>query len=237
MRAAVLAFLLPVLPASAGEEKGAGPDLPKRPQVAAAQGWIKTPTSIALYDSSGTVVQELSTGQWLQEVGGERVLRVGRGGASSNGRFAWFWEQVGEVRSLRYMGTHGKELWRDELADAPRNVEPAAVSEDGETVLVVERDADGRAGAALYNYLGQRLRSVRRDGVIELAILSPGGRFALVRSHLEGNAPRYVRLPSDPDEMVRDPALAPPPTAALRIDDDGAVWAGRKRLHPARVDR
>ncbi|TPW19034.1 MAG: hypothetical protein FD126_3088, partial [Elusimicrobia bacterium] len=83
----------PILPA---QER----DTPSAPETRA--GWAATPSSLLLYDSSGTLISETGLGRWEEEGPDQTVRRrTVRGGASKSGRFAWSWENAELVRSGR----------------------------------------------------------------------------------------------------------------------------------------
>ena len=225
--------------APASEPQSAPP--PARRTVAA---WVRMPTSLLLYDSSGTLVQEIGIGQWQDEVGGLPRRHTGRGGASKDGRFAWSWEKIEAVpppvrpgalptptekpRVLTYRGTDGHELWHDYIADAPQDLEPASQSADGEIALVLERGPDGWTVAA-FDLLGDRLLEAHNPGVVELAEISPQGRFACIRWHPNNQPPVYSHI-DIAHKVQRFLKLTDVPPAPIRIDDDGRVFAGDKAI-------
>lgn len=239
----LLALALPALPIEAAEVpddlRDAPADAPE-PRL----GWTAVSSSLLLYDSSGTLAQEVGLGQWPEESGGVMRRRTVRGGASGDGRFAWSFEKIEIVaapskpgatpaaaerrRALTYLGTDGQELWRNELADVPKGLDPAAASDDGERVLVAERVPDGWT-VALYDFVGNRIVEAHGTGALEVASLSPGGRYALARWHPANRAPVYAWIDAAQKARKRLP-LAEPGTAPLRVDDLGRVWAGTKLL-------
>jgi len=201
------------------------------------EGWVKTPSSLLLFDSSGTLVSEIGLGAFEEPAGTDTVARRKvRAGVSADGRFAWSFEKKETVRPGKsdkpltttrlfiYWGTEGRELFRNELADAPPGLEPAALSADGERLLVAERAPDGWIVAA-YDFTGDRMVDARGKGALELAQITPDGRFALVRWHLLDERPRYVFLRVHDRESE---ALKTRETA--RLLNDGRVMAGAKVL-------
>lgn len=202
-------------------------------------GWVSMPSSIVLYDSSGTPAGEIASGQWDEEIGTATVRRrTVRSGASEDGRFAWDWQkvdilQLGRVaitkstgRFMRYLGTDGQELWRDELADAPKGVDPVAISKNGETALVLER-TEASWGVAAFSFAGNKLLEVRGSGGPRALALSPNGRYGLVLWHPLDQPPLYSFLDLGKRRHVDKPAdpLSP---GAPRMADDGKAYVGNK---------
>lgn len=207
-------------------------------------GWVKAKSSLLLYDSSGTLVNEVGLGTW-EEAGsnGNAQRKVVRGGVSTDGRFAWAWEKVETVKAgrsekalttsrlMRYLGTTGDELFRNELTDAPPALDPVVLSADGEWILLTERGPDAWIIAA-YDFMGNRLVDAHGKGSVELAQLTPNGQFALVRWHQLDLPPEYTLLKVGERATTGLPALRAPglsPTLA----DDGRVLLGAKVIFPA----
>lgn len=197
------------------------------------RGWVQGPASLVLYDSSGTLVAEIGVGSWKDRLGaGAERLHTQRAGAS--GCCAWAWERVktspgGSAasvelsRRLRYLGTDGQELWQDESADAAPGVDPAALSKDGEVALVSQRAADGWTAAA-YSFTGNTLLRARGPGPPDLLLLSPGGRWGLVRWRPLDKPPRLTFLDLGARKAREAPAGTLPPD--LGIDDEGRLLSG-----------
>lgn len=207
-------------------------------------GWVKTASSLLLYDSSGTLVIEVGLGSWEEPaVNGITERRVVRGGISKDGRFAWSWEKTEMVKTgrgdkpqttarlLRYLGTQGQELFRNELADAPRGLEPASLSDDGERLLLAERGPDAWIVAA-YDFTGTRLVDARGKGLVEIAQLTRNGRFALVRWHQLDQPPTYTLLRVEARAAALLPAIRATGTTP-KLTDDGKVLVGGKVVFPS----
>lgn len=207
-------------------------------------GWVKTPASLLLYDSSGTLVNEVGLGTWEEPASEGMVLRrIVRGGISRDGRFAWSWEKAETVklgrvdkptttaRLMRYLGTEGQELFRNELADAPQGLEPIVLSDNGERLLLAEHGPDAWILAA-YDFTGNRLVDARAKGSIELAELTANGRFALVRWHQLDLPPEYTLLRIE-DRMVSDLPGVRATGISPKLTDDGRVLVGKKVVFPA----
>ena len=230
----LLAASLAVRPA-AGEPPA--PAEPAEEEVAPHEGWIKTASSLLLFDSSGTLVHEVGLGTFEEPSGPDTVARRAvRAGVSSDGRFAWSWEKTQFVRPgknektlsmtrlFTYLGTEGQELFRNELADAPEGLPPAALSADGERVLVAERAPDAWIVAA-YDFTGNRLVDARGGGALELAQITPNGRFALLRWHAPDRPPEYAYLRV---KQRRAENFVPKRQAPLSLSEDGRVLCGDK---------
>ncbi|MBI5200509.1 MAG: hypothetical protein HY925_02885 [Elusimicrobia bacterium] len=246
----LLAALL-ALPCFAQEEPVPTPS--PEPEVADAAlplpvegkaGWVKARASLLLYDSSGTLVNEVGLGTW-EESGsnGTAQRKVVTGGVSVDGRFAWAWEKVETIklgksdkalttaRLLRYLGTEGQELFRNELADAPKGLDPVSLSNDGEWLLLTERGPDAWIIAA-YDFMGNRLVDAHGKGSVELAQLTSNGQYALVRWHQLDLPPEYTLLKVGERASTGLPALK---TAGVspKLTDDGRVLVGAKVIFPA----
>lgn len=206
--------------------------LPKTPS--SRRGWVASPSSLLLYDSSGTLVGEVGLGRWLEDAENATLRRrVVRGGASEDGRFAWSWESVeslkpgraekvlSSARLLRYLGTEGQELFRNELADAPAGLTPAVMSANGETVLVFERGLDEWITAA-YAFTDNRLLDARGKGSIEAAYLAPEGRFGWIRWHQLDQPPIYSFLDLERG-TVKEVSTGGLPRGPVVLTDDGKV--------------
>ncbi|MBI4422410.1 MAG: hypothetical protein HY554_01705 [Elusimicrobia bacterium] len=205
-----------------------------------AGAWLKTGSSLLLYDSSGTLVDEVGLGRWSDAgEGGALTRRWVRGGVSPDGRFAWSWEKtevvkpgraeqvLSSARLMRYLGTTGSELFRDELADAPEGLDPVVVSADGERALVCERGPDAWI-VAVYDFTGNRLMDAHGKGSIEFAQLAPGGRYGLVRWHQLDQPPVYGVL--DVDRRAQKTLSGARLTGAARVDDEGRLFVGDKLI-------
>lgn len=206
-------------------------------------GWVKAKSSLLLYDSSSTLINEVGLGNWEELGSGQTAQRKSvRGGVSEDGRFAWAWERVDTVkvgrtekplttaRLLRYFGTEGQELFRNELADAPQGLDPVALSKDGEWLLLTERGPDAWIVAA-YDFMGNRLVDAHGKGAVELAQLTPNGQFALIRWHQLDLPPEYTLL------KVGDRAATGVPSlkgvgVAPKVTDDGRIVVGAKVVYP-----
>ena len=233
MRALVLILAL----AAAG--RAAQPAAAPTEELSGREGWIKTPSSLLLFDSSGTLVNEIGLGSFEEPVSADIVeRRKVRAGVSADGRFAWSFDKgerlkpgktdkpLTTTRLFIYWGTEGQELFRNELADAPAGLEPAALSANGERLLVAERAPDGWIVAA-YDFTGNRLVDASGHGALELEQITPNGRFALVRWHELDEDPEYALLRIS----AREARLFKPREAA-RLLDDGRVMAGKVLISP-----
>lgn len=154
-----------------------------------SSGWINAPASLLLLTPSGSLVHELGLGRFNEEAGALR--REMRGGASTDGRFAWHWQKLerradtrtekgAEARStLVFLGSHGQILFQVDGADAPPDLPPALISADGETLLVTRRAAGAWSVTAL-SFTGKELASVTQAHRIDALALTPDGKRALV---------------------------------------------------------
>ncbi|MBI4347453.1 MAG: hypothetical protein HY553_11400 [Elusimicrobia bacterium] len=206
-------------------------------------GWVKAKSSLLLYDSSGTLVNEVGLGHWEElGSGGTAQRKIVRGDVSDDGRFAWAWERVDTVkvgrtekplttaRLLRYFGTEGQELFRNELADAPRGLDPVSLSKDGEWLLLTERGPDAWIVAA-YDFMGNRLVDAHGKGAVEFAQLAPNGQYALVRWHQLDLPPEYTLLKIGDRASTGVPSLKGVGVAP-KVTDDGRVVVGAKVVYP-----
>ncbi len=214
------------------------------PPVEGRSGWVKAKASLLLYDSSGTLVNEVGLGTWEEAASnGAGQRKVVQGGVSTDGRFAWSWEKVETfkigksdralttARLLRYLGTEGQELFRNELADAPKGLDPVSLSNDGEWILLTERGPDAWIIAA-YDFMGNRLVDAHGKGSVELAQLTPNGQFALVRWHQLDLPPEYTLVKVGERAATGLPSPKAPGTAP-KLTDDGRVLVGVKVIFPA----
>lgn len=205
-------------------------------------GWVKTAASLLLYDSSGTLVNEIGLGTWSEPAGdGTTLRRTVRGGISKDGRYAWSWEKAESVkegrnekpvttaRLMRYLATNGDELFRNELADAPPGLDPVAVADDGERLLLAERGPDAWILAA-FHFSGLRLVDAHGKGVIELMQLSANGDFALVRWHQLDHPPEYSYLKLA--DRVSGPVTIKGVGVQPKLTNEGRVLVGGKVVYP-----
>lgn len=205
-------------------------------------GWVKTAASLLLYDSSGTLVNEIGLGTWSEPVeGGTTLRRTVRGGISKDGRYAWSWEKAESIkegrnekpvttaRLMRYLATNGDELFRNELADAPPGLDPVAVADDGERLLVAERGLDAWILAA-FHFSGLRLVDAHGKGAIELMQLSANGDFALVRWHQLDYPPEYSYLKLA--DRISSPVAIKGVGVQPKLTNEGRVLVGGKVVYP-----
>lgn len=207
---------------------------------AAPHGWIEAPASMLLY-SKGDLLQEIGLGKWDEDAGPKLVReREMRGGVSETGRFAWHWQKVDLIRRGRddevlsssrtfvYLGTDGQILWKNDIVDAPGDMDPVALSADGETILVIERGFDGWS-AAVYAFTGNRLLATPESERIERFSLTRNGRFAMVLASGIDKPLVYtfldVKTGTRKDVPAADALLG-----NASVSEDGRVFAGGKTL-------
>jgi hypothetical protein len=206
-------------------------------------GWVRTAASLLLYNADGDLLDEIGLGSWTEPgPEGTQLRRTVRGGISKDGRFAWSWEKAESLkegrgekpvttsRLMRYLGTQGQELFRNELADAPQGLEPVAVSDNGERVLLAER-APGAWIMAAFDFAGNRLVDARAKGHVELAQMSGNGSFALIRWHQLDQPPEYTLLRIADRKTVGLPPITQA-GASPKLTNDGRVLVGGKVVFP-----
>ncbi|PCI40715.1 MAG: hypothetical protein COB53_00025 [Elusimicrobia bacterium] len=154
--------------------------------------WIQAPASLLLYAHDGSLVSEIGLGEWKEEVGPGLIReRIMLGGVSKSGQFAWHWQRTVTIRRGRddevlsstrtfvYFGTEGQVLWKGDIVDAPDGLPPIRISDDGETMVVLERGFDGWSAAA-YTFTGNRILATPEMERVERFELTRNGRYVMV---------------------------------------------------------
>lgn len=203
--------------------------------------WIKAPASLLLYGHDGTLANEIGLGEWKEEVGKGLVNeRVMRGGVSKSGRFAWHWQRVNFIRRMRddevlsssrtfvYLGTQGQVLWKGDIVDAPEGLPPVRVSDDGETLIVLERGFDGWSAAG-YTFTGNRIFATPELERVERFELTRNGRFAMILGSAIDKPLVYTFF----DLKTKSKKMIPASDAPLgdaSLSPDGRVLFGKKTV-------
>ncbi|OIO05470.1 MAG: hypothetical protein AUJ52_13650 [Elusimicrobia bacterium CG1_02_63_36] len=203
-------------------------------------GWIKGPASLLLYTQDG-VIQEIGLGKWKEETAPRLIReRETRGGVSRSGRFAWYCQKADLIRRGRddevlsssrtfaYLGTEGQTLWKNDIVDVPGDLDPVALSDDGETILVIERGFDGWRAAA-YSFTGNRLLSTAEFERIERFALTRNGRYAMVLASGIDKPLLYTFIEIQSDARKEIPA-ADALLGEASLSEDGRVLFGSKTV-------
>ncbi len=202
--------------------------------------WARQGSSLVFYDASGELSEEIGLGTWEDSSGSRVNVREILGGASRAGRFAWTLERVTtwtpdrtkfleSRRSLRLLGSNGKELWKNTDADIPEGGEPLAFSTDGESLIFSWRDARGWT-ASVRSYLGASLMEAGPFARLEMLALTQNGRYALIRWRVPDKSATHTFL--DVARRLRVDIPSSELTLGLaRITDEGKVYSGKRFVY------
>jgi len=128
-----------------------------------------------------------------------------------------------------YFGTAGQTLWSDPAADAPVAGDPAIMSADCETVLILERREDAWTAAA-YTFSGKRLGEWDSGQRVEKAALTRNGRYGSVLWGLVDKPLTYTFFDVRSGARTDLPA-ADAPLGQAQIQEDGSVVAGARTVY------
>lgn len=211
--------------------------------------WQSNGSSLVLYDSSGTVLNEIGLGEWEEPARSEDGKEIpdvykkhsARHGISSDRRFAWTFQTVETIkrarisktlsrtRVLRYYGLSADEFWNDTLAEAPRGLDPIVLSEKAEIALVAENVEHWRLAA--YSFTGNRIMEAVSKGEIEQMAVSPNGRYAAAKISPEKD-PKYFLFMDLETKQTRELPATELPYGPLKLDDAGGARVSDRTVEP-----
>jgi hypothetical protein len=185
------------------------------------------------YSPQGKPLIENGLGRWEEEAGGLIRRKTAKGGAARSGRFAWHWvksetlrrrrndEVLSSSATLSFYGAAGNLLWTDEDADAPEELPPAALSDDGEVALLLERRKEGWTAVAMH-FTGNRSMEIPAGSRVEAFGISPSGAFGFVEWSLFESTLTCTLVNLD-ERKSRDHQASLLPKGPLLIKDDGSA--------------
>lgn len=139
-------------------------------------------------------------------------------------------EQVlSSTSTFVYLGTAGQTLWSDPAADAPAVGDPATLSADCETVLVLERHEESWTAAA-YTFSGKRLGEWDAGQRVEKSSLTRNGRYGSVLWGRVDEPLTYTFFDVRSGERKDLPA-ADATLGQAEVREDGSVVAGARTVH------
>ncbi|HAZ07290.1 MAG TPA: hypothetical protein DCZ01_01940 [Elusimicrobia bacterium] len=231
MNAGFLALALALAPASAGAADA--PPLADMAPARSAPGWATQGGSLLLYDQEGALIQEISI-RGDEESGLARDLR---GGTSPDGRLAWTLEsrrvwnplksRTEETRRLlRFFGSSGAELWKDDSVEVPERGVPVLFSADSKTVLIARRALDDWSVEAR-TWMGESILAIGPFPRVISMELSPNGRYGQARWSVMDKSATHTFF-----DLTGRKRLDVPSSNLLlglaRIGDDGVARSGSK---------
>lgn len=229
MNAGFLTLALALAPAGAAD----APPLADMAPARSAPGWAKQGGSLLLYDQEGALIQEVSIR------GGDEsgLVRDLRGGTSPDGLLAWTLEsrqvwnplknRTAETRRLlRFFGSSGTELWKDDSVDMPERGEPVLFSADSKTVLIARRALDDWSVEAR-TWMGELILAIGPFPRLISMELSPNGRYGQARWGVmdKSDTHTFFDLTGRKRQDVPSSDLL---LGLARIGDDGLARSGLK---------
>ncbi len=227
---ALAALLLWASPAFAGP--GASTETPKA-------HWEKRASSLLYFDKTGALSDEVGLGfSEGPESGSHKVVET-RGGTSPDGRYAWEWRRrelwnsakirrISATRTLRFLGTAGKALWKIDGADTPEKGDPLTFSGDGEVLIAAVKREKG-FHCLVRNPLGGTFAEAGPFPKLVSMTLTERGSYAVIRwtdpdksatfTILEVNTLRRKDIPSSKFLLGR----------AL-VTEEGKVLSGKRLI-------
>lgn len=203
-------------------------------------GWTRHGRSLLFHESDGTLSGEIGLQRVEEAVPATVTIKETRGGASSNGRFAWTLEttQVWNTEktklkkgsgSLRVYGSGGAPLWDAPSEAAPESVDPVLFSDDGETLLVARREPKGWVAEAR-SYVGAVALSVGPMAKLQIMVLTPNGKYALARWSVPDESATHTFFDVANKRRVDIPS-GEMYLGLAKITPEGQVFSGKKLVY------